>query len=104
MLDHDHPFIVKLEQDGYKHGIDNSYYKYNYDMVYCLCNEKPPVIQVKPQDIPDIESDNTSISVTGQTKDGYWINIDFYTLSFDEIIKNLRDIEEKLITAWNSIN
>jgi hypothetical protein len=49
-------------------------------------------------------ADNVSINVRGQNKDGYWIIIDFYSVTFDEALNNLKDIEQKLTTAWNSIN
>jgi len=97
-------FKEEFIKNGYIYGSENSFYKYDDNMVYCLHNNKPPVIEIKLWDIPNIENDNISISVCGQIKDGYWINIDFYSVTFNEALNNLKDIEQKLITAWNNIN
>ena len=93
-------FKAELVEYGYKDYGDDCLYRYISEMSNCIFNEKPPVVQIKLWDF----ADNVSINVRGQNKDGYWIIIDFYSVTFDEALNNLKDIEQKLTTAWNSIN
>jgi len=93
-------FKAELIEYGYKDYGDDCLYRYISEMSNCIFNEKPPVVQIKLWDF----ADNVSINVRGQNKDGYWIIIDFYSVTFDEALNNLKDIEQKLTTAWNSIN
>jgi hypothetical protein len=93
-------FKAELIEYGYKDDKYDCLYRYIPEMSNCIFNEKPPVVQIKLWDF----ADNVSINVRGQNKDGYWIIIDFYSVTFNEALNNLKDIEQKLTAAWNSIN
>ena len=99
-------FKAELVEYGYKDYGDDCLYRYISDMSNCIFNEKPPVVQIKLWDVKLVNKyvDNVSINVRGQNKDGYWIIIDFYSVTFNEALNNLKDIEQKLTAAWNSIN
>ena len=91
--------IKILIDQGYE-GEDPTFYK-KIEGANCLCNDKPPKINVTIYTYGDYLS--MEMGIRGQTVNGEWVDLKYYSMKLDNI-KRLSELEHTLVKMWECAN